>query len=554
MTPNDQEDVAQPSSLAFPTTSESSSTKSKLTSSDKLSELPTPAVAETTPRSYNARTFRRSLDSLPSIATNDSGPRISQVWGTIPIARGLSDASQGNDTPRQRVSFDSERPKAGKTTRESSDAGRNSALVSQPRSRASSPLRIFQNLTAGFHRRTPEEPFIPINPFTFKFSSGGIYLPSCFDFDSEKVKTSVVDKPTSQQRPFLIDTLLRQIYLHLLLRMPALYFSRVARIFQDAEVSRPDIQRMVDSARSTATASQVTELEDIFNVNPNTGSRTSIAEPRLPLPEDWTPALVSPALIRFKHSWEDFVSSLIKEWKTLNVVSALLLSAILALLQLPPAAADSITRTAALISLVCALMSLCYGCMYIVRFSSMRNMYRASKFAEEARKTYTFIWWNVWTLLAMPATFLAWSVIFFIIAIMAFVWRTSSESEANSSSSENESNTSTTSHTLIQRILITAALFLGLLYFALIVTSLKSYTGGSSSRTRTRNSPQARDAENGFAIDARVMAAVPGQSEEEARQERQRGRPTARAQAGLSRFDQMEGGESTGETPSLMVP
>lgn len=45
-----------------------------------------------------------------------------------------------------------------------------------------------------------------------------------------------------------------------------------------------------------------------------------------PLPDDWALPTVSPPLARFKHSWEVFVDSLLKEWKTQNVVSALLLS------------------------------------------------------------------------------------------------------------------------------------------------------------------------------------------------------------------------------------
>jgi hypothetical protein len=41
---------------------------------------------------------------------------------------------------------------------------------------------------------------------------------------------------------------------------------------------------------------------------------------------DWNPSNVPPSLSRFKSSWEEFVDTLIKEWKTLNIVSALLLS------------------------------------------------------------------------------------------------------------------------------------------------------------------------------------------------------------------------------------
>jgi hypothetical protein len=44
----------------------------------------------------------------------------------------------------------------------------------------------------------------------------------------------------------------------------------------------------------------------------------------LPFPEDWTPPTVSPALARFKNSWEAFIDVLMREWKTQNIVSALL--------------------------------------------------------------------------------------------------------------------------------------------------------------------------------------------------------------------------------------
>lgn len=57
-------------------------------------------------------------------------------------------------------------------------------------------------------------------------------------------------------------------------------------------------------------------------------------------------------------------------------------SAILTMFQIPSAATDPVTRTAALLSLICALMSLSYGCMYIVRFGTMRSMYKASRWAE----------------------------------------------------------------------------------------------------------------------------------------------------------------------------
>jgi len=59
-----------------------------------------------------------------------------------------------------------------------------------------------------------------------------------------------------------------------------------------------------------------------------------------------------------------------------------LFRAILTIFHIPDAAGDPITRTVVVLSLICSLMSLTYGCMYIVRFGTMRTMIRASKWAE----------------------------------------------------------------------------------------------------------------------------------------------------------------------------
>ena len=68
--------------------------------------------------------------------------------------------------------------------------------------------------------------------------------------------------------------------------------------------------------------------------------------------------------------------------KTCPIESSLLGSTILNIFQITAALDDPVTRTAALLSLICALMSLTYGCMYIVRFGMMRNMFHASRWAE----------------------------------------------------------------------------------------------------------------------------------------------------------------------------
>ncbi|KAG6900290.1 hypothetical protein C0993_000263 [Termitomyces sp. T159_Od127] len=149
---------------------------------------------------------------------------------------------------------------------------------------------------------------------------------------------------------FLWECLPRQVYLHLLLRLPTFYWSRVARIFEEAEMTMPEIENVALQAMGSITIEQL--------------------------------HLTGSAGANLKVTWETFIDSLLREWKTLNIVSVLLLSAILTLLQIDAAGSDPIARNCALVSLICALMSLLYGCIYIIRFSSMRKTYKALEWAQ----------------------------------------------------------------------------------------------------------------------------------------------------------------------------
>lgn len=292
------------------------------------------------------------------------------------------------------------------------------------------------------------------------------------DYDCGKVKHYAESIST-----FITETLPRLFYLYALLRLPALYFSRVSRIFEDAEVSRPDVQRMIDACYRPGYTVPLSSNVNITSngyrspaagVSGQVGAAALLSDLDI-LPEDWVAPFVSPALVRFKHSWEAFIDTLMREWKTLNLVSALLLTAILTMFQIPNAASDPITRTAALLSLICALMSVSYGCMYIVRFGTMRTMYRASRWAEEARKTNTVIWWNVWVMLAMPAVWLSWSMVYFVVSILSFVWRTGSALDPA------EYQGLSPTGVLGPRIAITCVFLIGMIYLVLIVNTLRSY-------------------------------------------------------------------------------
>ncbi len=280
---------------------------SKLTSSDKLSALPPPNSPNLnrnrSPNPGASRGFRRSFEasgSLPSVRSAGDIDLIQSTWNSprqsshLVTRSNASDGSAGLDTPRNRASLDSDRislpalhsvrngmdvsfhPSQQQAYLGSSFSRRNrgsdptlpaqrteqlrgETVESRSRSpsRAVSPLRIFQQWSQGRHRshnNQTEEPFIPVDPFRAKshFRLPGV---PCFcvgqpsddpetgtDHDCDQIKQHAENITT-----FITETLPRLFYLHALLRLPALYFSRVARIFEDAEVSRPDVQRMIDA-------------------------------------------------------------------------------------------------------------------------------------------------------------------------------------------------------------------------------------------------------------------------------------------------------------------
>lgn len=148
--------------------------------------------------------------------------------------------------------------------------------------------------------------------------------------------------------------------------------------------------------------------------------------------------------------------------------------------QIDDANNDPFTRTFSLISLICAAWSLIYGGVYIMRFRTMRSMHKASGFAQAAQQSRTNIFWNVWVLLALPAVWLAWSMITFFAAILSFVW-------TSGSSHDNPQDPSPRIE-LIPRIIITSLFGLGMVYFVLVIQSFKSY--GSARLWRPDGSAQ----------------------------------------------------------------
>ena len=94
----------------------------------------------------------------------------------------------------------------------------------------------------------------------------------------------------------------KQMYLLFLLRLPSLYFSRVSRIFEEADMSLPEIKKM---ALETASQGLTHEFE----------MQMAFESPSVP-----------PAYKRLTSTWESFIDSVMREWKTFNIISVLLLT------------------------------------------------------------------------------------------------------------------------------------------------------------------------------------------------------------------------------------
>jgi hypothetical protein len=91
--------------------------------------------------------------------------------------------------------------------------------------------------------------------------------------------------------------------------------------------------------------------------------------------------------------------------------------------------------------------------------------------SQEARETNTNIFWNVWVLLAMPSVFLAFSTMLFIAAILSFVWRSGSVDDPD------PRPLLSAKAALGPRIAVSIMLGLGMMYFVLIVKTLRRYGG-----------------------------------------------------------------------------
>lgn len=173
---------------------------------------------------------------------------------------------------------------------------------------------VFHETSEIESRHTPEVHSLPPTTSSPVNSKHGLDSPiSCASVSGgdRVLQIPQVDKPqqytlNDYAKFFIADTLPRQLYLLFLFRLPALYFLRVARIFEEADLAPEEIEAMAVTAVTTndhEAAVTASDHEHAHGGNLNPQKKYD----------------------RLKDAWELLINRFVREWETFNVVSVLLL-------------------------------------------------------------------------------------------------------------------------------------------------------------------------------------------------------------------------------------
>ena len=112
----------------------------------------------------------------------------------------------------------------------------------------------------------------------------------------------------------------QSMYQTILFRMPVFYYGRVSRVLEDADMSMAEVHKLARTTTAEWAAKGFEERKEALERLRRISNWTMVPQHA----SNW----VTPAMERFRDSWESFIHSLLREWKTQNVISALLISCV----------------------------------------------------------------------------------------------------------------------------------------------------------------------------------------------------------------------------------
>jgi hypothetical protein len=260
------------------------------------------------PRLRGSRSLPRSdRESLPESSTSRNSHLHQAASGsTHPDIEQPVSPIPGSGSDRSRASHRRKNLPIGRKSREEARISREPEIFLEPRH----SVARFSSNAISFYKpptRSSEVALPSSSPYLASYLPRPIHDPIKHEHPIPSAPQQPLVDPHRHSpslmtciRAFLLDTLPRQIYLNLMLRLPQLYFTHVIRVFEDAEMSMPEIKKMALGANNYLKDPTISKtLESGF---------------------------ASPRYDNLSRSWKAFIDSLMREWKTMNIISVLLLS------------------------------------------------------------------------------------------------------------------------------------------------------------------------------------------------------------------------------------
>ncbi|KAI0938952.1 hypothetical protein AcV5_000498 [Taiwanofungus camphoratus] len=122
----------------------------------------------------------------------------------------------------------------------------------------------------------------------------------------------------------------------------------------------------------------------------------------------------------FGPKWYHFSKGLTTQYKNMNILSGLLLSAAVGLLQVFNVSDNWPTNTVGIVTLINALISLLFGIVYQIHLSSLTSERHGVIWLESTAKVASPAW--IGALLSIPAAWLMWSIGSLLTLILVYVW------------------------------------------------------------------------------------------------------------------------------------
>jgi len=125
---------------------------------------------------------------------------------------------------------------------------------------------------------------------------------------------------------------------------------------------------------------------------------------------------------RFRTQQNQWVKSLVYHWKWIESISFLLCASALTLLQIDEIADNYVTH---MFSLLCALSSVAgfiYSGLFCINRVTLRGPEFFARWLKASQNRGKVKKWEFWIFLSIPATWVAWSTIFLLVTILAYIW------------------------------------------------------------------------------------------------------------------------------------